>query len=280
MLFYEVYAENSVEHMISGKAVSRSLRAHFLVESVLKGLLFDLATDNFEVDYQTLKSLVEHMEKEKDLDIIHAFLESKTMLDINSAFEDIASTLATQSRTAKLWLLYLHYISVLKKFIFAETTSNWHLHLESAVDMLTLFAATGHNKYATSARFYVQQMKSLQQDHPWLFQQFTNGEHSVKRSRHSWAGLWSDLVIEQTLMRSVKSRGGLTRGRGMTESVRHAWTLSLNYSASVHDAMTTLTGMNIETSEQPVDLRSSRSNRDKADGLKFVAWLEERNPFT
>jgi hypothetical protein len=32
-LMAEVYAENSVEHMLSGKAVSRALRAHFLIES-------------------------------------------------------------------------------------------------------------------------------------------------------------------------------------------------------------------------------------------------------
>jgi hypothetical protein len=32
-LMAEVYAENSVEHMLSGKAVSRALRAHFLIKS-------------------------------------------------------------------------------------------------------------------------------------------------------------------------------------------------------------------------------------------------------
>ena len=39
-LLAEVYAENSVQYMLSGKAVSRSLRGHFLVESSLKDLLF------------------------------------------------------------------------------------------------------------------------------------------------------------------------------------------------------------------------------------------------
>ena len=33
-----------------------------------------------------------------------------------------------------------------------------------------------------------------------------------------WSGLSTDLTIEQILMRSVKSCGGLTRGRGMGES--------------------------------------------------------------
>ena len=35
VLLTEVYAEHSVEHILSEKAVSRALRAHFLVESCL-----------------------------------------------------------------------------------------------------------------------------------------------------------------------------------------------------------------------------------------------------
>jgi len=39
-----------------------------------------------------------------------------------------------------------------------------------------------------------------------------------------WAGLLCDPVIEQTMMKSLKGRGGLTRGRGMHKTVRHVWT--------------------------------------------------------
>ena len=45
----------------------------------------------------------------------------------------------------------------------------------------------------------------------------------------------------QVMMRSLKSRGGLTRGRGITESVRLLWLGSMHRCAGVHDAMTTLT---------------------------------------
>ena len=201
-LLAEGYAENSVEHMLSGKAVSRSLRGHFFVEPSLKDLLFDLVAEDFDIDVQPLKEFVEQMEKEKDLNSIHSFLKSQVMLDINSAFKEISIKLEHQ-RTSKLWLLYLQYISILKKFILAERTSNWQLHLDSSTEMLNLFASTGHINYAKSACFYIQQMKLLQEDHPWLFEQFTKGEHAVKKSNHSWAGLWFDLVIERTLMRKI-----------------------------------------------------------------------------
>ena len=81
--------------------------------------------------------------------------------------------------------------------------------------MLNLLVASGDLNYAKSARLYVQQMISLSEKHPWLHEQFENGKHEVRRSQQYWVGLWYDLVIEQTLMRSVKSTGGLTRGRGM-----------------------------------------------------------------
>ena len=45
----------------------------------------------------------------------YSFLESKAMLDIESAFEEITSQLATKSRISKLWLQYLHYINFLKE---------------------------------------------------------------------------------------------------------------------------------------------------------------------
>ena len=88
-LLAEGYAENSVEHVLSGKAVSRSLRGHFFVEPSLKDLLFDLVAEDFDIDVQPLKEFVEQMEKEKDLNSIHSFLKSQVMLDLNSAFEEI-----------------------------------------------------------------------------------------------------------------------------------------------------------------------------------------------
>ena len=65
----------------------------------------------------------------------------------------------------------------------------------------------------------------------------------------------------------------------MNESVRHMWVLTLNYSASMHDAMTNLTGTVAKSSEQHTDLRASRRKQDKEHGLKFIAWLQERNSF-
>lgn len=118
-------------------------------------------------------------------------------------------------RTSRLWLLYMHYIDVLKLFILAERTGDWPLHVHAVQSMLNVFAATGHSNYAKSARLYVQMMQALPTTHKWLYDQFVKGYHCIRLSDRLWSGLSTDCVIEATLMRSLKSRGGLTRGSGM-----------------------------------------------------------------
>ena len=49
-------------------------------------------------------------------------------------------------------------------------------------------------------------------------------------------------MIEQVQIRSLKSGGGLTGGRGKIESVRQQWLYSTQACAAIHGAMTSLAG--------------------------------------
>ena len=102
----------------------------------------------------------------------------------------------------------------------AERTGDWNLHLQAIQDMLPYFATAGHNLYAKAAYIYLQKMQQLQKSHPDIHANFLRGYHVIRRSNRYWAELSTDLVIEQVLMRSIKTLGGLTRGRGMTEIQR------------------------------------------------------------
>ena len=145
---------------------------------------------------------------------------------------------------------------------------------------MNLFAATGHINYAKSSRLYLQLMLELLTDHPWLYQCFMEqGFHTVRRSSRYWAGLWTDLIIEQVMMRSIKSRGGLTRGRGVTETVRLEWIYSMHKCAGIHDAMTTMTHLKHNTSEQHIEFGSSRSRRDFKDLSNIQEWFNDHEPF-
>lgn len=95
-----------------------------------------------------------------------------------------------------------------------------------------------------------------------------------------WSGLSTDLVIEQVLKRSLKTSGGLTRGRGMTEAQRLAWVMSMPACAEVNGAMQNLTDIVNNTSEQHKEATKARQERDHKEAHEIVTFLSLRNPFS
>ena len=103
---------------------------------------------------------------------------------------------------------------------------------------------------------------------------------SIKGSALYADQIGSDLVIEQDLVRSMKTSGGLTRGRGMTETQRLVWLMAHPVCAEVNNAMQQLTGVQYNTIEQHKDLTTARQGKDMADSSELLEFLESRNPFS
>ena len=262
------YGPVSMTHMLTGKAYAKALRGHLLVESALSSLLLHavLHGTNNEVVIQLeafdpceISLLHEYYESviSRTTDVVEASVPAiiQKLDDRLSAYK---ADLAAVSRTAKLWLQYLHYVNVAKNFIRAERTNDWNLHLISLTQMLNLFAAAGHRNYAKCGRLYVEQMQRLPATHPWLFERLNSDQcHSVRRSDRYWTGLSTDLIIEQVMMRNVKSRGGLTHGRGMNKNVRHLWVCSMHKCAAVHAASLTNQDRSADVAAHVVPFRIS-----------------------
>ena len=99
-------------------------------------------------------------------------------------------------------------------------------------------------KMAAKPYYYLQEMSELENRHPDVYLKFVNGRHVVRRNIKFWAGLSSDLVIKQTLMRSLKTSEGLTHGSGMNETQRSLWTMSMH-------AVTAMYNIAMQDLEQP-----------------------------
>ena len=169
----------------------------------------------------------------------------------------------------------MYFINILKLFIGAERTGNPNLYLVAVGKMLNVFAATCHFNYVKSARLYLQMMLELPSFHPWLYNNlFSNGYHTVRRNDRYWTGLWTDLTIEQVMMRTIKSRSGLTRGRGMGESIRILWIYSMHRCSQVHESMTRFTEFQHTTSDQHVEIGKSRVQGDIEDLTKISQWFD------
>ena len=106
-----------------------------------------------------------------------------------------------------------------------------------------------------------------------------NGYFTIRRQHTFWGGNFSDQTIEQFLMRTLKTSGGMTHVQGITDSMLIKWVYALPCCASICDALEQ-SGGHTGTSEQHKDLRQSSQARDIKDRrANFEVWLHTHLPF-
>ena len=179
-----------------------------------------------------------------------------------------------------MWLGYQEMFTISRELLRAERLGIWDLHLNIIRNILPIFAAAGHHYYVMSAYLYLQKMLQLESDHPDVYLAFKRGNFGIRRSNRYWGGLSTDHIIEQVLMRPLKSTGGLTRGTGFNELQNTLWVMSMPTCSSYNLAMQELTNVVYETSEQHKSLSHSRIEKDKDDVQKVVDYMITILPYT
>ncbi|CAH3177828.1 unnamed protein product [Porites lobata] len=193
-----IYASNAVDHILTGKAIARAVRAHLIVDAALNAPLYSAALG---------VPIPQHQ---------HAGMVT---LDANNS----------QSQNKILQEAHALFKGLMEKKMSVEEVS------------------------ATGVLDVIQQRANTQRDHI-----SGTSRTGALRSDRLWAGLSTDLVIEQVLMRSLKTSGGLTRGRGFTEQQRLIWLLSMPACAETNRAMQELTGVKSNSGEQNKDMSKAR----------------------
>ena len=125
----------------------------------------------------------------------------------------------------------------------------------------------------------MQNLLTLDTTNPLLYERFEDGNFIVRRSDRYWAGLPCDLIIEQVLLRSLKTTGGLTRGPGMSDVTRAIWLMSKPVCSEYGYNMEEDIGVLFTTSEQHRTATESIINRDRSDTIKIHQRLVDASPF-
>ncbi|KAE8743484.1 hypothetical protein FOCC_FOCC010907 [Frankliniella occidentalis] len=272
------YAPKTVPHMMSAKAFSRAVRGHFLAQSCIFALLSRKAAYLDRSRKNCLSSLFNEVSQSKVN--FEAAANDERLKEAVCMLDTVVRDLSS-GRLGRLWLNYFEHVNTLRAFILAQKTGNWGLHLLSIRKMRPVFHAAGHLPYAKAAQIYLQQVSSLETKmHPLEFDKYTRGGGFViRRFDRYFCGVWPDLVIEQSLMRALKVKSGLTHGRGITEATKSTFIHAMPLTTLLTRALESYTGKSTLTSEQHVDLRESRQIRDQNDLTKMLGWLQAHDPF-
>ena len=115
-LLEQIYAGNVIHHILSGKAFSRALHGHLLVHTVLQTLMVEDLLENCRISTE-------------DLDLLAAFESQDNITDeMHVAFKKVQSEVADwkamfkDDPTATLWINYMGYVDIVKRYIRAENT--------------------------------------------------------------------------------------------------------------------------------------------------------------
>lgn len=272
------YAPSSVEKMLTGHAFARAIRAHFITHLALGKLLLHEIEISEDIREEIQKQVCDFSNTPPKYEYIE---QNNYLSQVRERMNETKCTLMTRGGTAQLWLKYFDLISITKKFIQAERMGDWNLHLKCIQIMIPIFYACGHFHYVKCAQLYLQDMINLESRlTPEEFKLFTEeGYFTIRRSDKFWAGVWSDMTVEQTLMRAMKMSGGLTHGRGTTDSVLTKWTLGMPVGCDISNQLENFTGMTSTAPEQHSDFRKANVKRDDKATEDFVRWFISHPPF-
>lgn len=277
-LLCNIFAPNSVEHILSGHAYARAVRAHLLVHTTISQMILNDMDINDD-EKETIKTLLQDMRTEPLSE--ERIIKNEQLTSLQSKIINKLNDLKENGPTAALWIQYYHMVTIMKQFIAAERAGDWKSHLSCVHKMIPFFHASGHFQYARCAHLYLQDMIQLEtRMTPYEYQLFVKkGYFTIRRGDTFWSGVWSDMTIEQTLMRSMKSCGGMTRGRGITDSTLTKWLQATLVSNAICSALEIFSGVYFSSGDQHIDLLLSRQRRDQEDRKKLYTWLMDHYPF-
>ena len=118
--------------MVTGKAISRAIRGHMLVDAALNAMLIAMAYDSPLPGTYALDRPHDGMQGATNVCSADVFCRIRHMTEMQKEA-------LKQSRTACLWLQYMDMMDILRRLIKAERTANLDLHLHT-----TLFVRCFH----------------------------------------------------------------------------------------------------------------------------------------
>ena len=269
-----IYPENTVSHMLSGKAVYRAIRGLFLVDAAFNILIINNYLVKDEEAASCFLKMFNDSINNKDETLI---INDEKMYDICQMFNNEKKKLKTHP-TGQLWIQFMDLVDHIRTSIQAQRSGDFQLYKKSLQNRLPYFPATGRYNYAKSVMIFLQDLVELEHTNPGAYNMFINGYFFVRRSDRYWAGLPPDLVIEQTLMASLKNtRSGLTHGRGTDEVQILTWLYSRPAFAQLKTELSQLFKQDDKFIIK--ELTDSRVKEDTKDIEIILEYLEQHNPF-
>ena len=285
-----LFAPNSINAIMEGKAYYRAVRGHTLAYEALWRIRWKLfeawleestqkLDDNTDIDkvvslLNTKQSRYDEATKEAVEHSASILLNGSTM----KLLEEFNIKFAEQPNF-KFWSTYLELVEILLDFIRANREGNWTLHLDSFEAMLPWMSLYDHVNYARWGPVYLTDMKELPFTAPEVHREFQMGNFVVKRSSHHFNQVPVDQATEWINGMCKVSNGiiGITRNDPARDRFCVTW------AERSHIAHKTRALFDQNEKEESISMHKealpSRLHQDEQAVQKLVEEFKRNNAF-
>ena len=202
-----LFARNSTEQMLDGKAYYRAIRGHVLAYEAI-----------FKISWQMFLDWLQSTNRQLNLDTeLHNLVEAFTddgsdsprclhefVLQLTNAMqrENMNKLFAEFKRNFQnypnflLLSSYMDMVEILLDFIRANREGNWQLHLDAFAAMLPWMTVYDHTNYARWGPVYLADMTPLPTTAPVVYNEFAMGNFVVRSSNHRFSQVPIDQATE------------------------------------------------------------------------------------
>ncbi|KAK3084587.1 hypothetical protein FSP39_015968 [Pinctada imbricata] len=197
----------------SGKSYSKSLWCLKTVSEALERILFttfyDRLPDNSPLK-TTSSATIDALIRSCTADLLSAALGDKEvvkLLEEYTAFQDEVRS-GLLGKTAQFWMSFLDHARLVMLLLFSVKTCNFALYHKIMFEMADLFFAFGGHNYSRYLTWFGVFLNNIETSHPGAKPLLENGAISVARSIIPGNLSAVDKTMEETFMRSCKSKPG------------------------------------------------------------------------
>ena len=300
----EVFGPNAITHIMQGGNYKRCTLAHKLMFEVMCRLQFQefltWLQDKDDTCQQFIAKLKEKSEglqnflkmsmQDKDMsaencvDIENGLRDPQQMLkEKEQDFKQFITDGKKASHTFHLWTQYIEDVQNALDYIAAEKIPSWHQHLQCFADICDYAFAYDRQNYARWGPVYLAEMHLLQETAPEIYTEFQRGKHVVTRSSKSrFNSVWSDLGLEQSVVKDTKSRQGGIIGFSRIQEATLKWYLTVHERSGILRNFKAMCGLLVDEDQGHRDLKRINTKKDKIEIQKIMQVITDRfgNPFS
>ena len=160
-----------------------------------------------------------------------------------------------------MWNQYIEDIQIALDYIAAEKMPSWDQHLKSFAEISSYAFAYDRQNYAHWGPIYLAEMHLLEET---VYREFQRGKHVVNRSsRSSFNSVWSDLGLEQSVVKDTKSKQGGIIGFSRIQKATLKWYLTVHQRSRILRNFKTMCGLSEDEDQGHRDLKKATLKRMK-----------------